>query len=332
MPGEEILLTFDYELFLGRSSGSVEKCLIAPTREILKLIRQYRGTAIFFVDATYLLKIEESDKQTYALITSQIEEMVNSGCEVGLHLHPHWLDAVKLGADSWSLENMSRYRLHALDEGQLRWVFGASLDSLTRAAQRADNSYRVNTFRAGGWCLQPFSMLRSLFEECRIEYDFSVTAGMYKNGLPGHFYDYRGAPKDKVVWRFTNDPCVPEQNGKFIEVPVTAFKPTLLNLILNKYNIRKESVFGDGLGASGGKGRARELIAKALASEKNRQLTLDMSSVAMLKTSLCRTQGTSLRVFASHPKIFSHSSLLNLEYLLARYQPLQAKGVLKYVD
>lgn len=332
MPGEEILLTFDYELFLGRSSGSVEKCLIAPTREILKLIRQYRGTAIFFVDATYLLKIEESDKQTYALITSQIEEMVNSGCEVGLHLHPHWLDAVKLGADSWSLENMSNYRLHALDEGQLRWVFGASLDSLTRAAQRADNSYRVNTFRAGGWCLQPFSMLKSSFEAHGIEYDFSVTAGLYKNSLPGHFYDYREAPKDKAVWRFTDDPCVPEKNGKFVEVPVTAFKPTLLNLVLNKYSIRQERIFGDGQGVGGGKRHKRELLAKALAFEKNRQLTLDMTSSAMLKDSLRQTRGCSLRVFASHPKILSHGSLLNLEYLLERYKPLQAKELLKYVD
>lgn len=328
MADQKIVLTFDYELFLGRNSGSVENCLIAPTREILRLIRQHSATALFFVDATYLSKIETSDRQAYARVGGQIEEMIGAGCEVGFHLHPHWLDAVKVGADAWSLENASNYRLHALDAVELRRVFGESLASLARAVGRADRSYRINTFRAGGWCLQPFSNLRNSFEEFGIECDFSVTPGLYKNSLPAHFYDYRNAPKDRVAWRFTDDPCVPQGGGKFVEVPVTAFQPSLASLVANNLRIRGQRIFGDGQGVGGG--RLRELARKVFAMERIRQLTLDMCSREMLEKSLSNTAGQAVRVFASHPKIFSQTSLDNLDFLLHRYRTLRSDEILRY--
>lgn len=328
MPDRKIALTFDYELFLGRNSGSVENCLIAPTREILALIRQHSATALFFVDATYLSRIEASDKQSYAKVAAQIEEMIGSGCEVGFHLHPHWLDAVRAGGDSWSLENVSRYRLHALDAVELRRVFGESLASLARAVSRADGSYKINTFRAGGWCLQPFSALRNLFEEFGIEYDFSVTLGFYKNSLPAHFYDYRSAPKDRSAWRFTDDPCVPRDGGKFVEVPVTAFKATLASLVANNLRIRGQKIFGDGQGVGGG--RLLELTRKVFAAERIRQLTLDMCSRELLEKSLSNTAGFAVRVFASHPKIFSPTSLENLDLLLSRYKTLRSDEILQH--
>lgn len=329
MSDEKIVLTFDYELFLGKNSGSVENCLIAPTREILRRVREHSATALFFVDATYLRLIETSDKQSYARVAGQIEEMIGSGCEVGLHLHPHWLDATKSGGDSWSLENVSRYRLHALGEDDLRRVFSESLESLARAVSRADSSCRIDTFRAGGWCIQPFSALGGLFKEFGIEYDFSVTAGLYKNSLPGHFYDYRNAPKDRAAWRFADDPCIPQDDGKFVEVPVTAFKASLASLIVNNRRISGQKIFGDGQGV--GRGRLRELAGKLLASESLRQLTLDMCSPELLKTSLSRTSGRALRVFASHPKILNTVSLDNLDFLLQRYQTTRTGEILKYV-
>lgn len=328
MPDQKIVLTFDYELFLGRNSGTVENCLIAPTREILRLIRQHSATAIFFVDATYLNRIEASDKPSYARVAAQIEEMISSGCEVGFHLHPHWLDAVRAGADSWSLENVSKYRLHALDAIELRRVFGESLASLARAVSRADGSYRINTFRAGGWCLQPFSALRSSFEEFGIECDFSVTPGLYKNSQPAHFYDYRSAPKNRSAWRFTDDPCIPQDGGKFIEVPVTAFRATLASLVANNLRIRGQKIFGDGQGVGGG--RWQELARRVFAAERIRQLTLDMCSRELLEKSLRNTEGRAVRVFASHPKIFSATSLGNLDFLLRQYKTLRADEILAH--
>lgn len=328
MANPRIMLTFDYELFLGGRSGTAEKCIITPTREILKRIRAHGATALFFVDATYLALLESSDAQTYASITSQIEEMVGAGCEVGFHLHPHWLDAEKVDAGAWSLENTHKYRLHALEEDELRRVFRESFASLNRAVGRASSSYRINTFRAGGWCLQPFAALRNSFEELGIEYDFSVTPGFYKNNLPAHFYDYRHAPKDREVWRFTDDPCVPQNDGSFIEVPVTAFRATLSSLVLNKLRLRGQCIFGDGFGVGGA--RLSDLAGKMLTGDGLRQLTLDMCSRELLESSLRKTEGCALRVFASHPKIMSHSSIDNLELLLQRFKTVRTNELKAY--
>ncbi|MBK7667512.1 MAG: hypothetical protein IPJ32_09355 [Sphingobacteriaceae bacterium] len=50
-----LLFTFDYELFLGKRSGTVENCILKPTDKILELFSKYKVTkAIFFVDTTYL--------------------------------------------------------------------------------------------------------------------------------------------------------------------------------------------------------------------------------------------------------------------------------------
>ena len=328
MAEPRIMLTFDYELFLGRRSGSAEKCVIVPTREILKRVWAHGATALFFVDATYLARIEASDAQAYAMVAGQIEEMVGSGCEVGFHLHPHWLDAQKLDRGEWSLENTRKYRLHALQDDELRRVFRDSFASLERAVRRASGSYRINAFRAGGWCLQPFAMLRSSFEELGIEYDFSVTPGFYKNNLPAHFYDYRKAPKDRGAWRFYDDPCVPRTDGDFIEVPVTAFRASLPSLVLNRLRLRGQSIYGDGQGVGGG--RLRDLVGKFIAVEGLRQLTLDMCSRELLETSLRKTEGRALRVFASHPKILNARAIDHLELLLQRFQTVRTDAIKAY--
>jgi peptidoglycan/xylan/chitin deacetylase (PgdA/CDA1 family) len=327
---EKIVLTFDYELFLGHHSGTVDNCLIRPTREILQRLQAHSASALFFVDATYLHRIETEDPASYAKVAEQIEAMVDAGCEVGLHLHTHWLDAVRTGTDTWCLDDISRYRLHTLGSQDLTQVFGQSLASLRRAVARANVRCAINTFRAGGWCLQPFALLRPLFLDNGLLYEYSVTAGLYKDTLPGHFYDYRLAPKDLCAWRFTQDPCIPESDGAFIEVPVSAFKASRTSLIANHFCIRGQALFGDGRGVS--KGRLRELADKLLATESTRQLTLEMSSLPLLQESLLRTSGRALRVFASHPKMFSTVSLDNLDWLLQRYTTVKSSQVAGLLD
>ena len=58
-----ILLTFDYELFLGvrnTSSGAVEDCLIEPSNWILEVLSKHKITdAVFFVDTLHLVKLKD---------------------------------------------------------------------------------------------------------------------------------------------------------------------------------------------------------------------------------------------------------------------------------
>ncbi len=54
-----IFLTYDYELFFGEESGSVDKCMIEPTNELLKIAKEFNIKMTFFVDIGYLIKLKE---------------------------------------------------------------------------------------------------------------------------------------------------------------------------------------------------------------------------------------------------------------------------------
>ena len=38
---KQLLVTFDYELFLGNRSGSVDECMITPTNKLVILLGKY---------------------------------------------------------------------------------------------------------------------------------------------------------------------------------------------------------------------------------------------------------------------------------------------------
>src|SRR4051812_15319162 len=128
-----LLLTFDYELFLGKRSGSVDKCMIKPTESILKIINKFKCKAVFFVDATYLLKLKQTGnnypaaKRDFEKIKNQIQEIIKNGHYVFLHLHTHWLDAIyDSGVNQWTLEDTSRFSFANLDPEEQEFVFSNS--------------------------------------------------------------------------------------------------------------------------------------------------------------------------------------------------------------
>ena len=55
-----IFLTYDYELFFGESTGSVDKCMIEPTNQLLKIAKEFNIKMTFFVDVGYLIKLKAS--------------------------------------------------------------------------------------------------------------------------------------------------------------------------------------------------------------------------------------------------------------------------------
>jgi hypothetical protein len=79
-----------------------------------------------------------------------------------------------------------------------------------------------------------------------------------------------------------------------------------------------------------GEGRLRDLAGKVFAAEGLRQLTLDMCSREMLETSLRKTGGHALRVFASHPKTLNARAIDHLELLLQRFQTVRTDAITAY--
>jgi len=222
-----LLITFDYELFLGDKSGSVKDCLIKPTDHLIKLLNRYNRKGIFFVDATYLIQLRniankyDNAGKDFESIKSQIRELVTFGHSVFPHLHPHWLDAkYDEQTNEWSLKDFSKYRFSSINNDQRTSLFQDSINILNDIIKPVNPDYKIDSYRAGGWSIQPFSDFKPYFEKYKIINDFSVIPGKY-NISTAHVFDYRNAPT-KNIYHFYDDVTKELKDGPFKEFTISS--------------------------------------------------------------------------------------------------------------
>ena len=115
----QIHLSFDYDLFFGTSSGSVDNSILKPTQLLINIARKHQVPFIFFVDAGYLWQLKnhihiESCKRDYDNIALQLIELKKQGHEIALHIHPHWEDSFFV-ENKWNI-NTTRYKLSTLPD------------------------------------------------------------------------------------------------------------------------------------------------------------------------------------------------------------------------
>ena len=226
-----VLFTFDYELFLGERSGTADQCILSPTHKLLELFGRFGFKAIFFVDTTYLLRLEEVAAQYPAAaadleaIRHQLKAMVQQGHYIFPHLHPHWLDAVYLPeSNEWSLEDTRYYAFSSISEEQRRRLFDHSVQTLMGVAASVLPDYRLDAYRAGGWSIQPFEDFRPFFLQHGIVHEWSVIPGKYLFS-DAHSFDFRQAPA-MPVYRFDADVCVEDVQGPFREWTISCLPMT----------------------------------------------------------------------------------------------------------
>lgn len=244
-----IFLTFDYELFFGEKTGTVDKCIIEPTNNLLKISKKYSVPMTFFVDVGYLIRLETESakhkvlKSDLSKIKNQITEILECGCDVQLHIHPHW-ERSYFDGEKWIIEIDGCYKLSDFEEGELVHIVTFYKEYLEEISRK-----KVHTFRAGGWCIQPFDRLKELFKEIGIKYDTSVFPG-------GHFesehydFDFRNAPH-KSKYKFENDVCVEDPSGFFTEYPISSMKYSPLFYwklyVLGRLFPNQHKMVGDGI-------------------------------------------------------------------------------------
>ncbi len=134
-----LILTFDYELFLGKRSGSVINCLINPTNRLLNLFLKYDIQTAFFIDTVYLMRMEALANQyapvgrDLAKIKSQLTDIVKQGHYIFHHIHPHWLDAEYLeNENQWDLSNTSKLTFDKISKDEQTKIMSFSDAFLTK--------------------------------------------------------------------------------------------------------------------------------------------------------------------------------------------------------
>jgi peptidoglycan/xylan/chitin deacetylase (PgdA/CDA1 family) len=315
-----VWLTFDYELFFGARTGSIEKCMLEPTSRLLELAKRFRVPMTFFVDAGFLWKLNSLSSQFPELqeqhdkIASQLRDIIEQGGDIQLHVHPHW-ELTSYANGQWQIPQDKGYRLAEFSKQEAEDIFVKYKNHLDAVLGRKTIAYR-----AGGWCIQPFEQILDVFESSGLMYDSSVVPGMrFQAGV--YDVDFSEVPKNKGVWSFHSDPCTIDENGKFIELPISSVKYNPLfywELYLRgKMNKARHQFVGDGSFIPQ-PGRKWETLTK---SQWNHASCDGFYASRMAKiTREFQKSGREHLVFIGHPKGMTEFSFGALENYLEKHQ------------
>lgn len=319
----KLLISLDYELFFGAETGTIENCLIRPIDGLIEVLDQYGGKLSLFVDSGFLWRMaEQADrfpelKANRDLIVSQLKALIADGHDVQLHIHPHWEDTVYNGS-GWEFDT-TRYRLHNFEADDIA-------DIVLRYTQqlRGISDNPVFAYRAGGWCMQPFEALAPALHDAGIWLDSTVFDGGISSNSNREF-NFIDAPK-KAHWRFENDPVTSQDNGRFLELPITSisvspvfFWKMLFAKLTGSGNLIP---FGDGKALSNNSNYYWDRLTKRSLSPAS----IDGLKASLLEQGLETVRGQpdgSIYNVMGHPKALTPYSLKQLDKFLARHNDLE---------
>ena len=300
---KNILLTYDYEVFFVKF-GTIDNSLLIPTSELVKEMDRHSMKGTFFVDVLFLDYLRrQGDNAAYDRIINQLKWVLSCGHRIELHIHPHWLDTDK------GIVDFKRYRLQAFSEEEQSSIFAKGLEILYSIAKSEDANYQVLAYRAGGWCVQPFSELYNTFKEYDIRIDSSVASGMYQKSS-SHFFDFRNAP-NKEYYNFSKEITVEKTDGEFVEIPITTFKTNPINKLYKRWiaktNKKQITSYGDGHGMT-----VSKFVLLRKLFERRAMFSLDGVFDVDCMSGLVKESELDTITFISHPKNLTNFSL---EYL-----------------
>ncbi|WP_022941175.1 polysaccharide deacetylase family protein [Psychromonas hadalis] len=313
-----IFLTFDYELFFGKKSGSLEKSILEPTNALLDILDKHNAKATFFVDSGYLIKLKEYSvkddklKQDLVAISSQIKKLSLNGHSIQLHIHPHWEDAVYEN-NEWIFDT-TRFTLNDFSGSEVDRIVCDYKDVLTEITHKP-----VFAFRAGGWCIQPFSHVASAMKKHGVWLDSTVFYGGAYNS-ENHSFNFKDAPY-KDIWPFNQDLLKETEKGDFIELPISShkIKPWFYwkFLFIKIFKQRKHQYIGDGTPIGAGK----QDIIKMLTQSSYGVASVDGYKISYLKMAfkLYIQKSSEHFVLIGHPKASTAYSLSKLSSFVAKH-------------
>lgn len=315
---KKLILSYDYELFFGVKSGTVENTLLKPTNLLLDCMDNVGLKGSFFIDylmLKYLAKEQDLRAQDdLRKILMQLRDIVKRGHRIELHLHPHWVDAKYNRDGTWDYSEFQHYSLSAFTENEIADMFKEGTDFLNKLAGEVEPGYRVCAFRAGGWAVQPFDKLRKGFSEAGIKIDSSVAHGACgKNQYS--WFDFRNAPSDEM-YHFDDDVCRKEEDGEFLEVPISSSNRWLFYRLIDKTHkilSKKLRVIADGTHK---RNDLKEEIVRTNSVWYQSGSMHTLSRISPITVFICAlTSRRKLLVYIDHPKDFTYSALASLKLL-----------------
>ena len=328
---KELILSIDYEVFLGKITGGVKECMIDPTNKLSKILKKNNSKMTVFWDILHYYKILEFQndfkelKEDRILLENQIIDLVKEGHDVQLHLHPHWLDATYENGE-WRFD-YNRFSLHNLsldgdvqDINTIEGCISITKKILENIVRKVKPEYKVTTFRAGGYLIEPFNDLSKALLNNGI-YIESTVCPDFTNDNDIFSFNFTSYPK-KTYYKFNTNLSLENNEGCFWEIPIRTVKiPTLWNIYFTilrklKYPDLEGERKGIGAGYSISSTQTSQIskIIKLLTYPKVIQLSTDSNFKEKFDYSIKKVPKYSNMIL--HPKLLnSHTINLIKEYI-----------------
>lgn len=312
-----IYITLDYELFMGKKTGTPMNCLFKPMNMLCSVAEKHGARFIVFVDAAYLLRLKELECDDFKSVCENIKELEFRGHDIEMHFHPQWLYSENKDG-LWDM-NLGIYKISDMPKVHVLQKFKEAKELLDSLIGR-----RTIAFRAGGYSLNSYPKYIQLFRDNDLFIDSSVLG---RNKVDSQFqsYDYSISPM-KSRWRFSTDVCFEDPKGSFYEYPIsTSPKISGFKYYLHKRRLSRQfgnnSIFGDGFGIGLYQNKLSRflslfrslLIGKSIPASIDGILSQDLTHIY----NLCRKESRSNMVIIGHPKNASEKSLKQLDDFLA---------------
>lgn len=312
------LITLDHELFFGRRTGSIEKCLVEPFNALRPSIESRGGKACLFLDAGFVLRLRSeaasSDmlRREYDTLCRHLDGVTKSGHELQLHVHPHWEDC-RWEDGQWKMR-LDRYRLHDFSASDINQIVADYTNLIAEFVPHET----IRAYRAGGWVLQPFRKISDALWNNGIRIDSTV----FHNGVSEsktHVFDFSGAPS-LSKWRFDSDPLVEVPQGRFLEIPIAShlvWPGFFWKLAMSrKLKVAADKSFGDGSAISlSPKDMLRKLLWPSVSV-----VSIDGRKTSFLQAAFdeWKRAGREDFVIIGHPKALTRRSIADLDLFLER--------------
>lgn len=287
--------------------------MLEPTAELLALAMGKEVRFTFFIDVGYLIQAEKFTETTTELnqVKHQIKEMVDLGHDVQLHVHPHWEKSSYVDG-KWIMNTSGAYKLSDFDTTDRENIIKKYKSYLEDLIGK-----KVDAYRAGGWCIQPFQDIKQVFKEVGLKIDSSVFRGGYLV-TDDYSVDFTEAPR-KSSYRFEEDVCLEDENGSFLEYPISSYRynPSFFWMLygLGRLFPSKHKMIGDGVFLSQG---TRKLF--SLTSYTTSHVSTDGYFAKKLNAALEKSINLKHNemVVIGHPKGNTRYSMVKLKEFIER--------------
>lgn len=227
-----IILSFDYELPLGGVAHSFTQSLFEPTAALLDTAKELSVPIVLFADVLSFLVFEKNGIESYTKnFKKQIQQSLQQGHDVQLHLHPHWLDS---SVSESTLISSGNFLLadfeHRPYPNNIPGIIEKGKQALERIAQEIDPDYTCLAYRGGGYNLAPATanILQAL-QNNGILFDSSLS--------PGYFFasdrsvvDYQHTPRKKNWFLDPQGDFSKEGQNGILEIPIASMKKKLVEI------------------------------------------------------------------------------------------------------